>query len=479
MTDISDELAAGTETPRRLYVYNGGFLTQGRVRRILALAGWDVRVGLPGDGDAVGVWGDSPTAPRGQAVAKVRGAPVVRVEDAFLRSLHPGRSGEPTFGLLIDPEGVHFDASQPSAVERLLAEHSLDDLALLARARHARAFMRRHHLSKYAASDPEVEVPEPGYVLVIDQTEGDAAVRASGATAETFSAMLDVARAEHPGVPVVIKSHPETRAGHRSGNFREGLIDPVSLTRLFEGAVAVYTVSSGLGLEAIFHGHRPVVFGTPVYAGWGLTDDRADVPRRGRALTVDQLFAATMILAPTWYDPVADALCEVEDVLRLLTAGARAWREDRQGWSASGMSRWKRPHLQRFFGGMKPVVFQPEAGRRRMVWASKTEAGAVRLEDGFLRSRGLGAALTPPLSYALDDLGIYYDPAHESRLERLIEEALALSSADLARARALIDRLIAARVTKYNTGSAPSALPEGHRVLVVGQVEDDAGLLAA
>ena len=440
----------------------------------MAQAGWEVRVGLPGLGAAVGGGGASPTAPRGEAVARHRDAPMVRVEDAFLRSLHPGRMGEATFGLLIDPVGVHFDAAQPSAVEMLLADHPLNEAALLARARDARAFMARHHLSKFAATDPSLDLPEPGYVLVIDQTEGDASVRASGATADTFARMLSTAQTENPGKRIIIKTHPETRSGHRKGYFRDGLADPVSPTRLFAGASAVYTVSSGLGLEAIFHGHRPRVFGTPVYAGWGLTDDRAPVPRRGRALTVDQLFAACMILAPTWYDPVGDRLCEIEDVLRMLAAGARAWREDRHGWSALGMSRWKHPHLKRFLGD---VTFTPKPGRRRMAWASKAGEGDVRLEDGFLRSRGLGAALTPPLSYTLDDLGIYYDPSRESRLERLIAQQLAPD--ECARARALIDTLVAARLTKYTTGAAPPALPAGHRILVPGQVEDDAGLLSA
>jgi len=32
-----------------------------------------------------------------------------------------------------------------------------------------------------------------------------------------------------------------------------------------------------------------------------------------------------------------------------------------------------------------------------------------RVEDGFLRSAGLGANLIEPVSLALDDLGIYYE----------------------------------------------------------------------
>ena len=90
---------AAEETLRRLYVYNGGFLTQTRVRRIVQLAGYDIRLGLPGPDDMVGLWGQSPTAGRGMAVAARRGAGVLRVEDAFLRSVLPGRSGQPPLGL--------------------------------------------------------------------------------------------------------------------------------------------------------------------------------------------------------------------------------------------------------------------------------------------------------------------------------------------------------------------------------------------
>ncbi len=79
MTGAEEAKAAGKETSRRLFVYNGGFLTQRRIRRILQLAGWSIRVGKPGPGDWVGVWGRSPTSGRGEAVADRAGNPVLRV----------------------------------------------------------------------------------------------------------------------------------------------------------------------------------------------------------------------------------------------------------------------------------------------------------------------------------------------------------------------------------------------------------------
>ncbi len=494
--------AAGRPGPaRRLYVYNGGFLTQRRVRRILELSGFHLRLGKPGPGDWIGVWGQSPTAPRGAAMARLTGAPVLRIEDAFLRSVLPGRAGgDPPLGLLLDRAGVHFDPSTPSDLERLLAGAALDDTALLNRARDAMARLQALHLSKYNAFDPAAPVPAPGYVLVIDQTAGDASVIASGASRATFREMLAFAQIENPGARILIKRHPETVAGHRKGHFdaaqATGAVEffdrPVSPWKLLDGAIGVYTVSSQLGFEAILAGHKPRVFGQPFYAGWGLTRDENPVPRRERRLTRAQLFAAAMILAPRWYDPCRDRLCSLEDAIATLEAEARAWRDDHDGWVACGMRLWKRRHLQQFFGRVRPVRFcaapgkaaaraQAE-GRRVMVWAGKAEMappGAVRVEDGFLRSRGLGAALTPPLSLVCDDLGIYYDPATESRLERLIAAAPDLPEAELQRARRLIARLTEAGVTKYNlTGADLPDLPSGRRILVAGQVEDDASILA-
>ena len=485
---------AGPETVRRLCVYNGGFLTQPRLRRILALSGYRVSLGLPRDGDCVGVWGQSPTAHRGEAIAAKYGAPIVRIEDAFWRSLHPGRAGKsPPLGLMIDRKTVHFDPEVPSELEVLLATHPLDDTALLNRARGLIARMQEAHLTKYSAIDADIAAPPAGYVLVIDQTYGDAAVKASGADRNRFLEMLFVAQEENPGARIVIKTHPETAKGLREGYF-EGVepsktvsfIDtPISPWRLFEGAIGVYTVSSQMGFEAIFTGHKPRVFGQPFYAGWGLTVDEFPVQRRQRTLTRAQLFAASMLLYPKWYDAFEDRLATAEEAAEALIAQTRAWTEDHRGWVASGMRLWKRGPLQKIYGQHKRVIFQDDPAKARqadrpwMVWAGKAEVGhhdAVRVEDGFIRSRGLGAELVPPLSLVTDDIGIYYDPSRPSRLEKLIEMRGEMRLDQITRADALIQSLSSQGISKYNLGGAEVQLPKGERVLVVGQVEDDASI---
>ncbi|MBV2360329.1 capsular polysaccharide biosynthesis protein [Thalassococcus sp. CAU 1522] len=492
------QVTAGSEISRRLFVYNGGFLFQRRVRRILQLAGYQISLGRPGPDDLVGIWGASPTAQRGIAVAESRGAPLVRIEDPFLRSLHPGRAGDAPLGLLIDRTGLHFDPTQPSDLETLLATHTLDDHALLNRARHAMARMQAARLSKYSAHDPDTVLPEPGYVLVVDQVRGDASVTASKADRNRFLEMLFVAREEHPNARILLKTHPETARGLRPGYFREGdgdgnvtLFDgKIAPFALLEGATAVYTVSSQMGFEAIIAGHRPRVFGQPFYSGWGLSDDENPVARRQRKLTRAQLVAAALILYPTWYDPYHDRLCALEQVLDTLEARARAWSEDCRGWVARDMRLWKRPAIQGFFGTPRGVVFKNDgaaahrralsSGRRLMGWASKADPAEdiVRIEDGFLRSRGLGAELVPPLSLVVDKTGIYYDPARTSDLETMIRQSAAgLRPDESERAERLMARLIGENLSKYNLSGDLPVLPTGRRILVPGQVEDDASIL--
>ena len=219
------ETTAAGQHARRLFVYNGGFWLRPRLRRILSLAGWQITTGLPGPDDAVGIWGASPTAWRGRAIAARRDTPIVTVEDAFLRSVLPGRAPGPLgrrgpIGLLIDPVGLHFDASRPSLITSLVADGASHEAA----ARQALARLRAADLSKYNAHLPDAPLPPPGYVLVIDQTRGDASLQ--GASRDDFLQMLAVARDENPGRPILIRSHPETTAGLRPGHFTPADLRP-------------------------------------------------------------------------------------------------------------------------------------------------------------------------------------------------------------------------------------------------------------
>ena len=155
---------------------------------------------------------------------------------------------------------------------------------------------------------------------------------------------------------------------------------------------------------------------------------------------------------------------------------------------AFGFSFRKRAILRRFAPGTV-VRFVDQgtripAGATLLLWGSTAlPAGLapgvqiVRIEDGFLRSVGLGADLIHPASWVLDGSGIYYDATRPSDLEQLLQ-AGEFDAALLARAASLRQHIAANGLTKYNTGSSGWNRPAGasHVILVPGQVESDASI---
>ncbi|MCY4179962.1 MAG: capsular polysaccharide biosynthesis protein, partial [Litoreibacter sp.] len=492
-TQVPPRPAPGTSHRARVFYFNSGFFTQKQVRRILDLAGYDLTLGKPGPDDQIAVWGKSPKSGRGEKVGDLRGAQLVHVEDAFLRSIKTGRAGEPPLGLTIDHQRPYFDSSGPSDLETLLATEPLDDAAVLNRARAAMERLNTRQFSKYNDFDFDLPDPDPGYVLVLDQTRDDASITYGGGSVASFREMLVFAQQDHPDARILIKSHPDTVAGFREGHFgpehlnerMELVTAPFPPQQLFEGARAVYTVSSGMGFKAIMAGHKPIVFGQPFYAGWGLTEDHQPIDRRQRRLTRAQLFAGAMMLYPKWYDPYRDELCELEQVINTLEALMRSYTEDRAGYRAVNMSRWKHPHMTAIFGQHAEVSFDTVSDERPVLsWASKGDANEstereIRVEDGFLRSHGLGADLIPPLSLVTDRQGIYYDPAAPSDLEDLINDSPALPSYAVERAAKLRRKIVKHGLSKYNLAGGEIDFDAGGRevILVPGQVEDDASII--
>lgn len=157
---------------------------------------------------------------------------------------------------------------------------------------------------------------------------------------------------------------------------------------------------------------------------------------------------------------------------------------------AVGFTPWKRPHLRAFLHGRgiyfvgSPSQLPQSKPIEVAVWGMrwKTEelppmAKILRLEDGFIRSVGLGADLVRPLSWVCDDLGIYYNAQQPSRLEVILRETL-FSEDLLQRAERLRERLTTSGVTKYNVGSGVWKRGGLSKkvILVPGQVESDASI---
>ena len=156
-----------------------------------------------------------------------------------------------------------------------------------------------------------------------------------------------------------------------------------------------------------------------------------------------------------------------------------------------GFAFWKQPQVVTLlWNGSAPIHFvrdvdRVEAGSPIAAWRAKLSPEAlsrleqkrcriVEVEDGFLRSRGLGADCIPPLSITVDWLGEHFDPSKPSELEKLIQEGN-FDEQMLDRAKRLIDVIVEAGIGKYEAGTEFMERPAGDRrhILVPGQVEDD------
>jgi len=115
-----------------------------------------------------------------------------------------------------------------------------------------------------------------------------------------------------------------------------------------------------------------------------------------------------------------------------------------------------------------------------LVWGAKYPelSSCLRVEDGFIRSSGLGANLCRPSSLSIDKSGIYFDNRTPSDIENVLNDSV-LTKSELARAQALINKIKTTGVSKYNVGETHSIVIDNQQkriLLVVGQVDGDASI---
>lgn len=292
---------------------------------------------------AVCGWGRKPSAADARASAARQGLPYIALEDGFVRSRRPGPA-ERSISYVVDPVGIFYDASAPSALEAMvLVRADAPDVAARDVAGALEA-LATFGLSKYNAFDDDADpaaLAAEGAALVVDQTFEDAAVLGAGARRETFTRMLIAAVEENPGRPILIKTHPETVMGRKAGYLGPAAIAAaaqssgpladalaagriVTLTArlrprtLFARVDRVYAVSSLLGFEALLAGRPVTCFGAAFYAGWGLTDDRAPFPARRAPAPLACLAAAAYIDYMRYFDPITRQPCAPEEALTAL-----------------------------------------------------------------------------------------------------------------------------------------------------------------
>ena len=309
----------------------------------------------------------------------------------------------------------------------------------------------------------------PGHILVV----------ASGSPARA-AARLEAALVAHKPSDIVLllpAPHPVVRRARRAGcSVTHAPTDPWPLlaaaAALHAGAMDPLALLARLAR-------------VPVHA------DADDDPWPASDLTDHAI-----LLGGTRYaDPFTGEPIECEAALDIAAEWRRVTRLNRGVGALTGMSFWKRQRMATFFhdgerppphARSTPDALRAAQGRAVAAWSSRLPTGLIerahargtpvlRVEDGFVRSAGLGSGFLPPGSVIADATGIYYDPAAPSDLETLLQTA-PFPPALVARAHALAARLVRDGVTKYGAVAAAVSLPDAggrRRVLVPGQVADD------
>ncbi len=448
----------------------------------------------------LGAWVGSRHQRRMRTRAAALGIPVITFGHGVLRA--PPRRDATSPLLSVTAAAMRGPGSPADLLwaDRVLATRGWETPDLMARA----AAGRRELVARQVGGSwwQPGEFPSGDRIALVD-----AGGTGTPPSTAVLRAMLAAALAENAPRQVVIlaSDHIAPRGVLADAASRGGhvITRPVNPWAAIARAERVYTAGGEIGFLALLAGRAVRCFDDSFYSGWGVTADDAQVAQHLFRRTVDQIFAGACLVATRYLDPYRQTASTFDQTLSILAEWRKIESANRRVAVLVGMSFWKRRRVAEFFRSTvgTPIFRRTTKGALRAagagsggaiaVWASRIPAGLVdatarqkialiRVEDGFVRSVGLGSDFVPAASLVLDRSGMYYDPDARSDLEQLLLEA-EFDAALITRAGKLIDRLVARGVTKYNLAgaSAPPLEFPGHevsvrhRILVPGQVEDD------
>ncbi|WBF19565.1 capsular polysaccharide biosynthesis protein [Halomonas elongata] len=445
-------------------------------------------------------------------LAERTGVPLFSLEEGFLRA-YAEHEGLPSLSLIVDDLGTYGDALSPPRLEALLNEEASPLKGIESKADKAMHLLMSERLSRYNDA-PDLDASllscdARERVLVVDQAWDELGGKA-GQHAPSFQDMLAAALAENPDATICAYTPHAGRSSrdHESGALTEHdggervvvLHKQVNPWSLLESMSRVYTVGAHIGFEALMAGLPVSVFGMPWYAGWGATDDRLACAHRVRSRSVGELFAAAYIRCSRYLNPVTLEPGDIFDVIRWLARQRRVEGRIEGRRIMVGFRCWKAANLGARLS-LLPTRLARVADARKaerlglgprdalVLWgrdtppeisslAVRTGARLLHMEDGFVRSVGLGSEMVPPRSIVLDERGIYFDPGQASDLEYLLNTHR-FTDDELERAERVRSWIVQHRITKYNV--EPHCVPDWDTqgrevVLVPGQVEDDASI---
>lgn len=454
------------------------------------------------------VWGKGKdTNVSAEEEALRRKIPILRLEDGLIRSFSVE---ENSYSLYKSEKGIYYDATEPSNVEILLnsdwkptSEEVYDYETCL-------ELIRKYKISKYNSSLScpinFISKNQKKKILLVDQTLGDKSVEYGLANEDSFKKMVMTSLRMKEDHDIYMKEHPEVLIGKKQGYLRniiENLneedrskikiinqdYDGVSVLENFD---KVFVVTSQLGFDALLRNKEVFCFGAPFYSNWGVTTDFIKLERRVKKRDIAEIFIAIMFKYTNYIDPFTEKIGRLENLLEYISLQKR--HSNKKDIVLYKTKFWKKLSLSRFlkFEDAKFVFNKNRLKHYKdnlvATWGIEGFNDLLDLEhkcfieDGFVRSVGLGSNIEDPISLVVDSGGMYFNPEVCSDLENILNNEV-FTNYELKKGREAIELLLNNRITKYNIGLSDENLKniresnkDSKIILVAGQVESDASI---
>lgn len=447
-------------------------------------------------------WGRKESGRIAKDLAKKNNAKFCLLEDGLIRSLGLGINDKNSFSLVFDDIGIYYDATAASRLENILNtyEFSEDELE---QAKKAIKYLVDNNISKYNNAYKEFKLGNKDNVLVILQSANDLSLKYGLANNINSLDMIKDAIKENPSSKIYVKIHPDTLNGKKQSDININEIpqeceiisdsyNPITLLKNFK---KVYTKTSTMGFEALLCGCECVCYGMPFYAGWGITADKQKCERRIKIRIIEEIFYAMYFLYTKYYNPYSEDISDIFDTMKTIVQFREIYKANSGRLFFFGFLWYKRFYIKHYFKSdnnqiiyisslKKLKKYNLNEKDKAFIWGKTYEKSELLkyfknvsiVEDGFIRSIGLGSNYATPYSLVVDDTGIYFDPQLPSRLEYILKNTN-FSDELIQEAKEIRKLILDNSFSKYNC-LKHKELPkrEQKTILIPAQVEDDASI---
>ncbi|MFY0642109.1 MAG: capsular polysaccharide biosynthesis protein [Bermanella sp.] len=281
------------------------------------------------------------------ATADIHNKKIWRIEDGFIRSVGLGADLRRPSSLVLDDQGIYYNGKQASRLESLLEQYDLNTYEQY-RAANLLAQLRESNITKYnveSSSDVTQFVAQANgkeIVLVTGQFQQDLSMQFGAENIRDNLTLLQQVKADFPYAYIIYKEHPDVYSGVRPGRidesqvfqYADAYVTDTSLTDLFGITQRLCTICSLAGFEALTRGIAVTTYGLPFYAGWGLTDDKCDFPRRTHMRTIEELAYIVLVLYGRYVNWHTRQITTVESTINTLVCDRPQVMQLKTSWLA-------------------------------------------------------------------------------------------------------------------------------------------------